>query len=61
MARDGGFAMVHWAGAGEDEERIQEETKATIRCIPLEAEEEEGICFLTGKKSLKRVVAAKAY
>jgi prolyl-tRNA synthetase len=61
MARDGGFAMVHWAGSGEDEERIQEETKATIRCIPLEAEEEEGICFLTGKKSLKRVVAAKAY
>ena len=61
MARDGGFAMVHWAGSGEDEERIQEETKATIRCIPLEAEEEEGVCFLTGKKSLKRVVAAKAY
>jgi prolyl-tRNA synthetase len=61
MARDGGFAMVHWAGSGKDEERIQEETKATIRCIPLEAEEEEGICFLTGKKSLKRVVAAKAY
>ena len=61
MAADRGFALVHWAGSREDEERIQDETKATIRCIPLDAELEEGRCFLTGRPSKMRVVAGKAY
>ena len=58
---DSGFALIHWAGSREDEERMQQETKATIRCIPLEAEEEHGKCILTGKPSSRRVVAARAY
>ena len=61
MACDGGFALVHWAGSAEDEARVQEETKASIRCIPLDSEEEEGRCILTGKPSKRRVVVAKAY
>jgi prolyl-tRNA synthetase len=58
---DSGFALIHWAGSREDEERMQQETKATIRCIPLDAEEEHGKCILTGKPSSCRVVAARAY
>ncbi|MCE5271614.1 proline--tRNA ligase [bacterium] len=58
---DGGFALIHWAGDSADEARMQEETKATIRCIPFEAEEEEGVCILTGRKSTRRVVAARSY
>lgn len=61
MAADRGFALVHWAGSSADEEKVQEETKATIRCIPLEAEEDPGSCILTGKPCTSRVVAAKAY
>ena len=61
LARDGGFALVHWAGDSGDEERLQEETKATIRCIPLEPEKEAGRCVMTGKPSSGRVVVAKAY
>jgi prolyl-tRNA synthetase len=61
VAADSGFALIHWAGSKEDEQRIQEETKATIRCIPFDAEEEEGQCIITGKKSMRRVIAAKAY
>ncbi|MFH1068875.1 MAG: His/Gly/Thr/Pro-type tRNA ligase C-terminal domain-containing protein, partial [Candidatus Glassbacteria bacterium] len=61
MDADGGFALIHWAGSREDEERIQEETKATIRCIPLDGEPEDGRCILTGKPSKMRVVAGKAY
>ncbi|OGG03484.1 MAG: proline--tRNA ligase [Candidatus Glassbacteria bacterium RIFCSPLOWO2_12_FULL_58_11] len=61
LARDGGFALVHWAGDSADEERLQEETKATIRCIPLSQEKEAGRCVMTGKPSNGRVVVAKAY
>ena len=61
MAADKGFALVHWAGSNADEERVQEETKATIRCIPLEAEDDPGSCILTGKPCKSRVVVAKAY
>ncbi len=61
MAADSGFALVHWAGSSADEERLQEETKATIRCIPLQAEEDPGNCILTGKPCKSRVVVAKAY
>jgi len=57
----GGFVMAHWDGTAETEAQIQEETKATIRCIPLEAKEEQGVCILTGKPSIKRVAFARAY
>jgi prolyl-tRNA synthetase len=57
----GGFVLAHWDGTTETELRIKEETKATIRCIPLQAEEEAGKCILTGKPSKRRVLFAKAY
>jgi prolyl-tRNA synthetase len=56
----GGFLLCHWDGTPETEERVKDETKATIRCIPLEASE-EGICIFTGKPSKQRVVFARAY
>jgi prolyl-tRNA synthetase len=52
---------VHWDGTAETEEKIKEETKATIRCIPLEGYEGEGKCMVTGKPSTQRVIMAKAY
>ncbi|QNF32469.1 proline--tRNA ligase [Adhaeribacter swui] len=57
----GGFVLAHWDGTPETEERIKEETKATIRCIALDAEAEEGTCILTGKPSGRRVHFARAY
>ena len=57
----GGFVSAHWDGTEETEERIKELTKATIRCIPNDAIEEEGICVFSGAKSSKRVLFAKAY
>ncbi len=58
----GGFALMHWAGSAEDEEKLAKEFKTTIRCIPLgEQYAEEGTCFLTGKPSARRVVFAKSY
>jgi prolyl-tRNA synthetase len=57
----GGFILAHWDGTSETEEAIKEATKATIRCIPLNAEDEAGTCILTGKPSERRVVFAKAY
>ena len=57
----GGFVMAHWDGTIETEAKIKEETKATIRCILLDQEEEEGTCIYSGKPSKKRVVFAKAY
>jgi len=57
----GGFISAHWDGTPETEERIKEETKASIRCIPLDGPTEEGVCVLTGKKSARRVLFAKAY
>lgn len=57
----GGFVMAHWDGTAETEEKIKEETKATIRCIPLNSVEEAGKCVFTGNESGKRVVFAKAY
>lgn len=56
-----GFIAAHWDGTPETEEKIKELTKATIRCIPLDAVEEEGKCILTGNPSLKRVIFAKSY
>ncbi|MDD2529651.1 MAG: proline--tRNA ligase [Bacteroidales bacterium] len=57
----GGFLLCHWDGTPETEEKIKELSKATIRCIPLETEKEEGKCILTGKPSSRRVVFARAY
>jgi prolyl-tRNA synthetase len=61
LKSDGGFFLVHWDGTAETEEKIKNETQATIRCIPLDAQEEEGVCMVTGKPSKVRVVMAKAY
>jgi len=57
----GGFISAHWDGTTETELKIKELTKATIRCIPLQGEKEEGQCVLTGKPSKQRVLFAKAY
>ena len=56
-----GFILAHWDGTAETEEKIKVQTKATIRCIPLNNEQEEGACILTGKPSTQRVVFARAY
>ena len=58
---EGGFIKAHWDGTPETEERIKELSKATIRCIPFDAEEEAGTCILSGKPSNRRVVFARAY
>ena len=56
-----GFISAHWDGTSETETAIKEKTKATIRCIPLDAEEEDGVCVMTGKPSSRRVLFARAY
>ncbi|MFH1009638.1 MAG: aminoacyl--tRNA ligase-related protein, partial [bacterium] len=61
MEEDIGFVLCHWAGNQEEENRVQEETKATLRVIPLDGKPETGKCVLTGKPSAQRVVFAKAY
>lgn len=61
LENKGGFISAHWDGTAETEEKIKELTKATIRCIPLDARKEEGKCVLTGEKSDCRVLFAKAY
>ena len=58
---EGGFVSAHWDGTAETEEKIKEMTKATIRCIPLDREEEAGSCVFTGNPSSGRVLFAKAY
>ncbi len=57
----GGFVSAHWDGTAETETSIKEETKATIRCIPLNAPEEDGVCVYSGRKSSGRVLFARAY
>jgi len=61
LEQKGGFIAAHWDGTAETEERIKEQTKATIRCIPLDQQAEEGSCILTGKPSVGRVLFARAY
>ncbi|WKN41724.1 proline--tRNA ligase [Tunicatimonas pelagia] len=61
IEQPGGFVYAHWDGTEETETKIKEETKATIRCIPLNAEAEEGQCIYSGKPSTRRVLFAKAY
>jgi prolyl-tRNA synthetase len=56
-----GFVSAHWDGTGETEEKIKEQTKATIRCIPLNNKQEVGKCILTGEASTQRVLFARAY
>jgi len=56
-----GFIMAHWDGTPETEEKIKELSKATIRCIPLDNQQEEGTCILSGKPSTQRVLFARAY
>ncbi len=57
----GGFIYAHWDGTAETEEKIKQDTKATIRCIPLEPSDETGKCMVTGKPSERRVLFARAY
>ncbi|HUH32545.1 MAG TPA: His/Gly/Thr/Pro-type tRNA ligase C-terminal domain-containing protein, partial [Daejeonella sp.] len=57
----GGFISAHWDGTVETEKQIKEETKATIRCIPLDNKQEDGVCMVTGKPSTQRVLFARAY
>ncbi|UXX80675.1 proline--tRNA ligase [Reichenbachiella carrageenanivorans] len=60
-SEEGGFVYAHWDGTAETEEKIKNETKATIRCIPIDQKEKEGKCVYSGKPSKGRVVFAKAY
>ena len=57
----GGFLLCHWDGTPETEEKIKEDTKATIRCIPIAGDKTPGVCMVTGKPSAGRVVFARAY
>ena len=63
LIEKGGFIQAHWDGTAETEVKIQEETKATIRCIPIDSAvcEEEGKCIYTGKPSHRRVLFARSY
>ncbi|MCS6824614.1 MAG: proline--tRNA ligase [Cytophagaceae bacterium] len=61
LDNEGGFILAHWDGSPETEEKIKEETKATIRCIPLDFKKENGKCIYSGKPSVGRVLFARAY
>ena len=61
LENKGGFISCHWDGTVETEKRVKDETKATIRCIPLDVKQEDGLCIFTGKPSKNRVLFAKAY
>jgi prolyl-tRNA synthetase len=61
LEEKGGFISAHWDGTSETEKAIKEQTKATIRCIPMDNPQEEGVCIFTGKPSKERVLFAKAY
>lgn len=61
LEEKGGFISAHWDGSAEEEEQIKNETKATIRCIPLDNPQEDGISLISGKPSKQRVIFAKSY
>ncbi len=61
LENKGGFILAHWDGTAETEQKIKEETKATIRCIPMNGDKEEGKCIFSGKPSKQRVIFARAY
>lgn len=58
---EGGFLLAHWDGTPETEDKIKDETKATIRCLPFDVADEPGVCVFTGKPSERRVIFARAY
>ena len=59
--KTGGFYKIHWCGSNECEDYIQERSKSTIRCIPFDAEPEDGECIVCQKSSAQRVIAAQSY
>ena len=61
LIKSGGFVYAHWDGTAETEEKIKQDTKATIRCIPKDAVLEDGVCVFSGSKSIRKVLFAKAY
>ncbi len=61
LEEKGGFISAHWDGSAEVEEQIKAETKATIRCIPVDAKDEQGVCIVSGRPSSRRVLFAKSY
>ena len=61
LIEQGGFVLAHWDGTTETEERVKEETKATIRCIPLDGDTTPGTCIFTGRPSARRVIFARNY
>ena len=61
LIKSGGFVYAHWDGTAETEEKIKQDTKATIRCIPKDTVLEDGVCVFSGSKSIRKVLFAKAY
>ena len=61
IAKDAGFVYAHWDGTAETEQKIKEETKATIRCIPLDNKLKKGYCIYSGNPSTQKVLFAKSY
>ena len=61
LIKSGGFVYAHWDGTAETEEKIKQDTKATIRCIPKDAVLEDGVCVFSGSKTIRKVLFAKAY
>ncbi|MFI3298598.1 MAG: proline--tRNA ligase [Rikenellaceae bacterium] len=61
LEEKGGFISAHWDGSAEVEEQIKAETKATIRCIPVDSKDEQGVCIVSGRPSSRRVLFAKSY
>ena len=61
LDNEAGFVLAHYDGTSETEERIKDETKATVRCLALNEPDEDGVCILTGKPSQRRAYFAKAY
>jgi prolyl-tRNA synthetase len=61
LIKSGGFVYAHWDGTAETEEKIKQDTKATIRCIPKDAVLEDGVCVFSGSNSIRKVLFAKAY
>ena len=61
LIKSGGFVYAHWDGTAETEEKIKQDTKATIRCVPKDAVLEDGVCVFSGNKSIRKVLFAKAY
>lgn len=61
VIEEGGFVYAHWDGTDETEAKVKEETKATIRCVPLQGDKTPGKCMVTGKESAQRVLFARSY